>query len=348
MLAHVRIGADPAALDAVAATFEQVSATLERVPEELAQALAGVEWEGPDRRQFGGYLTTTVRPRCRTIADRLADAGTALRRQADQQRHASGDGGGQFPVPVLPWPWGSGPPNLPGPPAWPGGRPPFGPLVPVFPGIDVPGLIDGLGDGDGDVDLDDLVDAYGDVSDHVVTPILTALKINTAIKLIRAGSLAALIEAGQFINLVHRFKGLGAARVFGAGGAGLSLGLDIWNLIQQGNPIDAFNADPASYSSDIAQTLFDGSMLAFFIAPNPYTAGAVVITGLIWAGTEVWDHWPEITAAFDSAVDWTGDRIDDLVDVGGDVVNGVTDLAGDAVDTVKDTAKDLPIVGGLF
>ena len=328
----MRIGADPTALDGVARTFEHVSGTLERVPDELAQALADAAWEGPDREKFGGYMTTTVRPQCRTIADSLAEAGRALRRQADQQRRASGDG----------------PAGAPGFPGWPG-RPPFGPLVPVFPpGIDVPGLIDRLGDGDGDVDLDDLIDAYGDISDHVVTPVLTALKINTAIKLLRAGSLAAFIEAGKFLNLVHRFKGLQFARVAGAGGAGLSLGLDIWNLIQQGNPIDAFQRDPASYSSDVAQTLFDASMLALFVAPNPWTAGAVVVTGLIWAGTEIWDHWPEITAGFNHAADWTGDRIEDVVDFGGDVVDGVTDFASGAVDAVADKAKDLPIVGGLF
>lgn len=363
MLSTVRIGADTTALDAVAKTFEHFSGTLERVPDELAQALAGAAWDGPDREKFGGYVTTTVRPQCRTIADSLAEAGRALRRQAERQREASGDGGdgGWCDVPNLPWPWGHGAPGTPGFPdwpgfpggpgfpGWPGGRSPFGPLVPIYPpGIDIPGIIDGIGDGDGDVDLDDLTDAYGDISDHVVTPVLTALKISTAIKLLRAGSLAAFVEAGKFLNLVHRFKGLQFARVAGAGGAGLSLGLDIWNLIQQGNPVDAFQRDPGSYSSDVAQTLFDASMLALFVAPNPWTAGAVVVTGLIWAGTEIWDHWPEITAGFNDAVDWTGDRIDDVVDFGGDVVDGVTDFASGAVDTVTDKAKDLPIVGGLF
>lgn len=64
----------------------------------------------------------------------------------------------------------------------------------------------------------------------------------------------------------------------------------------------------------MASTLFNGSATAFFIAPNPVTAGAVVVTGLVYAGTEVWDNWPEISNAVSEGVDWAGDRLDDVGD----------------------------------
>lgn len=343
----MRLGADTTALDAVAITFERFSNSLQTVPTELAIALAGADWEGPDRVSFGNYLTTTIRPQLTTISSELGHAGTLLRKQAEQQRRTSDAGGGApWGTPTLPGPWGPGQPGepgqpgqpgipgLPGWPGFPGGRPPFGPLLPIVP--DLP------------FDVDDVGEFLQWGKDHIVTPVLTALKINTAIQLIRAGGLAELIAAGKYLNLVHRFAGLPVARLAGAGGAALSLGLDIWHLVELGNPIDAFNADPGSYSSDVAKTLFDASLLALFVAPNPWTAGAVVVTGLIWAGTEIWDHWPEITAGFNDAVDWTTEQIGNLTVGAVETFNDVTDFAGGVVDDVQDVAEDIPVIGGLF
>lgn len=90
------------------------------------------------------------------------------------------------------------------------------------------------------------------------------------------------------------FRGLGVA------GGVVSTGIGVANLIEQGNPVEAFNRNPAGYVADVASTAFSASTTAFLIAPNPVTAGLAIVTGVVWAGAEIVDHWDEIT-------EWTSD-----------------------------------------
>ena len=76
-------------------------------------------------------------------------------------------------------------------------------------------------------------------------------------------------------------------------------------------------------------------MTAALIAPSPITWGAVAVTGLIYGGAELVDHWDEVTAATQQAADWSadqaakagrwvGDQLDDIDDID-DVVDKIAD-----------------------
>lgn len=91
-------------------------------------------------------------------------------------------------------------------------------------------------------------------------------------------------------------------------GKRLSFGLSVVSMVgdakvvwDHGNPIDAFAQEGAGYVADVARLGFSGSTAAFFAAPNPVTGGAVVATGIVWAGAEVVDHWDEITETWNAA-----------------------------------------------
>ena len=64
-------------------------------------------------------------------------------------------------------------------------------------------------------------------------------------------------------------------------------------------------------------------MTAALIAPNPVTLGLVAVTGVVWAGAEVVEHWDDITAAVDTAVDWAGDRAEEAGEWVGDRLDDV-------------------------
>lgn len=121
----------------------------------------------------------------------------------------------------------------------------------------------------------------------------------------------ALQGAGHWLAEPARatsvFRGLGIA------GGAVSTGLGAYNLYQQGDPREAFKRDPASYASDVAGTAFSASSTAFLVAPNPVTAGAAAVTGVAWAGTEIWDHHEEIGQALDDGVDMAAEAASDVV-----------------------------------
>ena len=141
-------------------------------------------------------------------------------------------------------------------------------------------------------------------------------------------------------------------------------------MIDHGNPIDAFQEDGAGYVADAARLGFSVSTTAFLIAPyNPVFAGAVVVTGLVWAGAEIVDHWDDITefwgdvygdigdgvgwladtgtAAIGAGWDWTaqqwdtttawvGDQFANAYSWGGDRVEDITEVAQDQLERVRD------------
>lgn len=130
----------------------------------------------------------------------------------------------------------------------------------------------------------------------------------------------------------------GATRFFtrvGIVGGVVGTGLGAYDLIQQGNPIDAFEREGAGYVADVAQTAFSASSTAFFVAPNPVTGALVIGTGVVWAGAEVVDHWDDIVEFGGDAVDAgeelvsdIGDGVSDVVDAGGDALDGIGDFTG--------------------
>jgi hypothetical protein len=178
----------------------------------------------------------------------------------------------------------------------------------------------------------------------------------------------ALRPAGSWLSNASRatpvFRRLGIA------GGAFSTVMDAHHLIEQGNPVDAFQREGAGYVADVARTGFSASTTAFLIAPNPVTGGAVLVTGAVWLGAEAWDHreaigdavatgaefaWDhslpgtvwnhreEIGDAFNSGVDMAqdlagevGERWDDGVDMVGDGLSGMADTGGDLVEGAGD------------
>lgn len=146
-----------------------------------------------------------------------------------------------------------------------------------------------------------------------------------------------------------------ASRFFlraGIVGGVVSTGAGVYNLYQQGNPIDAFEREGAGYVADVASTAFSASTTAFLVAPNPVTGALVIGTGAVWLGAEVVDNWDAISDFAGDAWDvWTDSLARDwefVTGVTGDVWNVGTDLAGDlwtgasdAWDTGTDLAGDV-------
>ncbi|MFJ6798519.1 hypothetical protein [Streptomyces sp. NPDC091268] len=99
-------------------------------------------------------------------------------------------------------------------------------------------------------------------------------------------------------------KAGGALRIFGAVGSAAATGFSIANVVAQGDPGKAYDKKGAGYVADVAEVFFNGSLTAAMIAPNPWTVGAVAVTGLIYGGAKVVEHWDGIKSGTGKAKDW--------------------------------------------
>ena len=89
----------------------------------------------------------------------------------------------------------------------------------------------------------------------------------------------------------------------------------------------------AKVIGDFAEVGFNGSLTAAMIAPSPVTWGAVAVTGVIYGGARLVEHWDDVTKAVGDATKWVGDTVDKGVDA-------VKNTIGDGVDEIKDTLGD--------
>jgi hypothetical protein len=124
----------------------------------------------------------------------------------------------------------------------------------------------------------------------------------------------------------------------GVAGGVLGTATGTYDLIQQGNPVEAYRRDGAGYVADVASTAFSASSTAFFLAPSPVTGGLVIASGIVWAGAEIVDNWDSISG-------FVGDAASTLADVGGSVVSGVADVGGSVVSGVADVGGS--VVSGV-
>ncbi|MFE6598113.1 hypothetical protein ACFU9O_06275 [Streptomyces albidoflavus] len=113
---------------------------------------------------------------------------------------------------------------------------------------------------------------------------------------------------------VARRSGLGNAAktagwMRGAGilGSGVATVWGVANLATMDHG-KAWKEDKAKYVSDIAGTAFNGSLTLAMAAPTPLTIGLAVGTGVVYAGTLVWDNWDDISKGAEKAKDWVGDK----------------------------------------
>lgn len=130
---------------------------------------------------------------------------------------------------------------------------------------------------------------------------------------------ASLLARGQGGGLRTLAPRAGLARGLGIAGGVVSTGAGLANLIDQGNPVEAFKARGTEYAADVASTAFSASSTAFFVAPTPVTAGATIVTGVAWLGLEAWNHREEIAEVWNDATDAVGDFAEGAADVAEDV-----------------------------
>ncbi|WP_019135429.1 hypothetical protein [Cellulomonas massiliensis] len=140
--------------------------------------------------------------------------------------------------------------------------------------------------------------------------------------------------AGNLVTMASRsgtgtmLRAAGGLRVLGAVGSGVATvdgAIGLWNnrdenaeLWEQGG-----TEGKAHVVGEYAEVAFNASMTAALIAPNPITWGAVAVTGAVWAGAKVVEHWDDIEKAAGEAVDWAGDRAEEAADWVGDQVDAV-------------------------
>ncbi len=170
-----------------------------------------------------------------------------------------------------------------------------------------------------------------------------------------------------------------------AAGKRLSFGFAVVSTIgdakvvwDHGNPVEAFKSEGAGYVADLARLGFSGSTAAFLVAPNPIAGGAVIVTGLVWAGAEVVDHWDEITETWNAAyeeyargaealyetvsgslsagwewtsgrwddvADWTGNGVEEVLGWGNDRLDDAREWTGDRIENLTDVGSGLIDIG---
>jgi hypothetical protein len=140
------------------------------------------------------------------------------------------------------------------------------------------------------------------------------------------GLVGGLLEAG---------KVAGALRVVGIAGSAFATvdsGIGLYNSISSGELekdwSEGGTQGKAKVIGDIAEVGFNASLTAAMVAPNPVTWGAVAVTGVVYGGARLVEHWDDVTDAVSDAADWTGDKIGDAADAVGDTI-------GDGVDAIK-------------
>ncbi|MGW2817727.1 PE-PGRS family protein [Streptomyces sp. NPDC001415] len=113
---------------------------------------------------------------------------------------------------------------------------------------------------------------------------------------------------GKGLNTAGKAGGfLRGAGVVGGVFSTVYSGANVW---AQGNPASHFTdrEHGAKYVADVAEVGFNASLTAATVAPNPFTLGAVAVTGAVWAGAKVVEHWDDIKDGAGKAADWVGDK----------------------------------------
>lgn len=142
-----------------------------------------------------------------------------------------------------------------------------------------------------------------------------------------AGNLITMARAS---SLSTALKSAGFLRGLGVVGGGIATIDSVVGVVNNWDQMDEnWNSGAqgkAKVIGDFAEVGFNASLTAAMVAPNPFTLGAVAVTGLVYGGARLVEHWDDVTGALSDAADWTGDRLDD-----------VGDMAGDAIDAVKES-----------
>jgi hypothetical protein len=146
-----------------------------------------------------------------------------------------------------------------------------------------------------------------------------------------------LLKVAGADGLMASLKVAGAVRVLGVAGSAFATvdsGIGLVSSIRSGelarNWSEGGTHGKAKVIGDIAEVGFNASLTAAMVAPNPVTWGAVAVTGVVYGGARLVEHWDDVTNALGDAAEWTGDRISDAADAVGDTIS-------DGVEAIKNS-----------
>ena len=143
-----------------------------------------------------------------------------------------------------------------------------------------------------------------------------------------------LLKVARAEGLMGSLKVAGGLRVLGVAGSALATADSVVGLVNGWDQIDDSWNDgahgKANVIGDFAEVGFNASLTAAMIAPNPVTWGAVAVTGVVYGGARLVEHWDDVTNAVSDAAAWTGDKLNDAADAVGDTIS-------DGFDAVKDS-----------
>lgn len=150
-----------------------------------------------------------------------------------------------------------------------------------------------------------------------------------------AGKTVTMVRQGGNLLTVAGTDGLGTAlktagafRVLGVAGGALSTIDSAYGIYTNWDEetkawSEGGAQGKAKVIGDFAEVGFNASLTAAMIAPNPITLGAVGVTGLIYGGARLVEHWDDVTHAMGEAVDWGQDRLDDAAKWAGDTLDDI-------------------------
>ncbi|MFF7732414.1 mucin-2 [Streptomyces sp. NPDC007984] len=101
-------------------------------------------------------------------------------------------------------------------------------------------------------------------------------------------------------------------RAAGVGGSAVATVVGAVDVIQEGNPVDAFKRDKAGYVAKVSGVAFNASLTAAMVAPNPVTIGAAVVTGAVYGVASIVDNWETVRKFPGKVADagrWAGKKI---------------------------------------
>jgi len=153
-----------------------------------------------------------------------------------------------------------------------------------------------------------------------------------------ASKLKSAVGAGRLASFASgagtAFRTAGWWRATGIVGGIASTGIGAIDVIQEGNPVEAFKRDKAGYVSKVSGVAFNASLTAAMVAPNPVTLGAVAVTGVVYGVSSIVDNWDTVKKFPGKVADagrWAGEK--------------VGEGAGKLVDGAKSVGS---AIGGLF
>jgi uncharacterized protein YukE len=323
-------GADLDELALLAARIDRSAFQLTAVTNAATSGVTALNrmWEGPDSAQFKQAWLNTHRPHLTRAVQELQDAAATIERNRQAQEATSAaDGVGTGPLLSI----APGAIDVGGPQS---AAQFFGDDLVDFLFGDIGnfwgGGEDGFPVGGGAAALLKFPRIWSHAFGDGPLPVFNTGRVGDTLARLLARSPGYLGTVGDWLQTrgaTITFKWLGV------GGGVVSTGLGLYDLYQQGNPIDAFQENGAGYVADVAGTAFSASTTAFLLAPNPVTGALAIGTGAVWLGAEVVDNWDDIT-------EWTSDAWD----AGSDFVGDVGDAAGDAISDAWDAGSDF--VGG--